>query len=71
MAARCGGLVAAMDHCAEVRYETPDMPTFPLLHGWAAAHSMKSWPHAASSGDRKVALPPECQDPGMSVLTTA
>jgi hypothetical protein len=47
------------------------MPTLPLLHGWAAAHSTKSCPHAASSGERKVALPPECQDPGMSALITA
>jgi hypothetical protein len=47
------------------------MPTLPLLHSWAAAHSMRSWPHQASSGERKVASPPECQDPGMSALTTA
>ena len=47
------------------------MPTRPLLQLCVPAHSIRSWPHQASSGDRKVASPPEYQVPGMSAFTTA
>src|SRR6516225_2631042 len=47
------------------------MPTRPLLQLCVPAHSIRSCPHAASSGDRNVASPPENQVPGMSAFTTA
>jgi hypothetical protein len=48
------------------------MPTLPLLHGCAAAHSIVSAQSAASrSRSAKVASPSECQVPRGSALTIA
>ena len=43
----------------------------PLLQLCVPAHSIRSCPLAASSGDRNVASPLENQVPGMSAFTTA
>ena len=37
-----GGLRPATSHCVIAKYETPLVPTRPLLHGCLPAHSMAS-----------------------------
>ena len=42
MQARCGGCVAAVNHCTHARYDSPIIPTLPVHHGCAAIHSTVS-----------------------------
>src|SRR5437867_4026485 len=71
IAARCGGWSSATRHWDTVRYDTPDRPTFPLLHGCVPTHSMSSAKRSASAGEQYVARPSEYQVPGMSASTIA
>src|SRR5262245_25216576 len=71
IAARCGGFSSATRHCSTARYDTPDSPTLPLLHGCVPTHSTSSANRWASSGEQYVALPSEYHVPGMSATTTA
>jgi hypothetical protein len=42
IAARCGGRRMAACHCVSPTYDAPNIPTLPVDHGWAAAHSTAS-----------------------------
>ncbi|GAA3120146.1 hypothetical protein GCM10020254_79080 [Streptomyces goshikiensis] len=58
-----GGRVDAARHCVSARYDTPSIPTAPLLHGWAPAHSMRSWTSSPSWGDSSDPTPSEVPAP--------
>ena len=42
IAVRCGGLSSAVRTWVIPAYELPTVPVRPLLHGWAAIHSIVS-----------------------------
>lgn len=48
IAMRCGGDCTAASHCTAPGYERPNVPTWPLDHDCAAAHSIVSKPSLPS-----------------------
>src|SRR3954454_8137493 len=44
---RCGGFCVAVRYCCTHSADTPQVPTLPSLHGWAAIHSTVSKPSSS------------------------
>lgn len=49
----------------------PAMPTLPVHHPWAAAHSITSYTFRADAEPMKTSSPPEWEVPAASTTTSA